>query len=117
MREIAPGIHHWTAHHDGIDARVSSYYVEPAGIVIDPMFPEDGGLDAFTRLAKPQQIVLTTGLHTRHADRFAEAFGALIRFSREGKERFGDRLEGEIYTEHEDIGPGVRAIHIGVLCP
>jgi hypothetical protein len=116
MREILPGIHHWTAHHDGIGARVSSYFVEPAGVLIDPMVPEDG-LDAFTGLTKPQQVVLTTGLHTRHADRFADAFGALIRFSSEGGERIGGALEGEVYNEHEDIAPGIRAIQIGVLCP
>ncbi len=42
MREIFPGVLHWTAFHDGINAPVSSYFVEPAGIVIDPITPEGG---------------------------------------------------------------------------
>ena len=33
--ELLPGLYHWTAFHPGIGSRVSSYYVEPAGVVID----------------------------------------------------------------------------------
>jgi hypothetical protein len=42
MREILPGVFHWTAFHEPIGARVSSHYVQSAGIVIDPKVPEEG---------------------------------------------------------------------------
>jgi hypothetical protein len=116
MREIFPGVLHWTAFHDHIDANVSSYYVEPAGVVIDPMVPPDG-FDAFSGRPRPQQVVLTSGLHTRHADRFAEAFDCPIRVSREGAERIGGALSVEPYNEPDEIAPGVRAIKVDVLCP
>ena len=116
MREIFPGVLHWTAFNPNIDASVSSYYVEPAGVLIDPMVPDDG-LDAFRGREKPQQVVLTSGNHTRHADRFADAFGCAIVTSREGAERIGDALSVEIYSDGDDVAPGVRAVHIGVLSP
>jgi hypothetical protein len=64
VRELFPGVHHWTAVHPAIALRVSSCYVEPAGVVIDPILPEDG-LDAFAGRDRTQRIVLTSGLHTR----------------------------------------------------
>src|SRR2546425_1160942 len=42
MRELRPGLFHWTTFHEGIRAAVSSYYVEPAGAVIDARVPEEG---------------------------------------------------------------------------
>jgi hypothetical protein len=117
MRELAPGIHHWTAFRDTIGMRVSSYWIEPAGVLIDPMLPEEG-LEAFgDGGVRPQQVLLTTGLHIRDAQRFGEAFGIPIRAPREARDRVGDRLDFEPYTDHEELAPGVRAIRIGVLCP
>ena len=115
MQEILPGLWHWTTFHDGIRARVSSYYVEPAGALIDPRVPDDG-LEVFAERARPQQVVLTIGLHRRHAERFAEAFGCTIRASREALERLGGDLDAEIYTAGDEIAPGVVAIHIGAIC-
>ena len=114
MREIFPGVLHWTAFNPTIDAPVSSYYVEPAGVLIDPMLPDEG-VDAFARGTRPQQVVLTSGNHTRHAQQFADAFGCPIVTSPEGAERIGGALSVETYRDGDDIAPGVRALHVGVL--
>lgn len=114
MQEIFSGVVHWTTVHDGIDAEVSSYYVEPAGVVIGPMTP-DGGLDALAGRTRPRQIVLTSGNHVRHADRFTEEFGCPIVVSREGAERIGGRLDVETYTQGGEIAPGVIAVEIGIF--
>ena len=116
MREIFPGVRHWTAFHPGIRADVSSYYVEPVGVLIDPMVPDEG-LDPFGEGPPPRQVVLTSGNHTRDAERFAEAFGIPIRVSAEGRERIGDALDVELYDACEEIAPGVQPIHVGVLSP
>lgn len=112
MQEIFPGVYHWTAYHEPISARVSSYYVQPAGIVIDPKIPEEG-LDALP--GAPQQVVLTIGLHHRDAPRFAEAFGIPIRASREAAERLRGRLDVEEFNDGDEVAPGVTAIRIGKL--
>jgi hypothetical protein len=117
MREIFPGVQHWTAFHPAIQAHVSSYYVESSGVLIDPMVPEEGLEAVVGDGPLPQQVVLTSGNHARDADRFADAFGIPIRASVEGKERLGDALDVEIYDSHEEVAPGVQAIHVGILSP
>jgi hypothetical protein len=118
MEEIAPGIHHWTAQHPEIDLRVSSYYVEPAGLLIDPLEPEDG-LDFFDSLDRPpQQVALTIGLHWRHSDRFRDRYGATIRAPASGMHRFeGTGREAEPFESGEEIAPGVTAIEMGGIAP
>jgi len=116
MQEILPGLLHWTTFHDGIRARVSSYYVEPAGALIDPRVPDEG-LDAFAGRGRPQQVVLTSGLHVRHATQFADAFGCIIRASREALERIGDDVETAPYGDGDEIAPGISAIHVGAIAP
>jgi hypothetical protein len=42
IREILPGIFHWTAVHPAIRTEVSCHYVEPARMLLDPLVPEEG---------------------------------------------------------------------------
>jgi hypothetical protein len=114
MEEIAPGLWHWTARHDGIGTRVSSYYVAPARIVIDPKLPEGDGL--FELPGAVEQVVLTSGHHGRDAGAVAEAYGVPIRASRQADEHLGGALPINRFDDGEEVAAGVRALHIGVLC-
>ena len=116
MKELIPGLFHWTTFHDAIRARVSSFYVEPAAALIDPRVPDEG-LDAFAGRRRPQQVVLTSGLHARHADRFADAFGCVVRASPQALDRLGGALEAEPYTDGDEVAPAITAVHIGKLSP
>jgi hypothetical protein len=120
MNEIAPGIHHWTARHPDIGMPVSSYWFEPAGIVIDPLEPEDG-MGFFDALdTPPQQVVLTSGLHWRHADRFRDRYDATIRVVEQGIARWreaGEEREAEPFGFGDEVAPGVVAHEIGCICP
>jgi hypothetical protein len=116
MQEILPGLFHWTTFHEGIGANVSSYYARPAEVIIDPRVPDEGP-GVFSELGAPQQVVLTTGLHTRHAKQLAEELGIPIRAPLQARERLGDELDFEPYNDADEIAPGVTAIEIDVLCP
>jgi hypothetical protein len=119
MNEVAPGIFHWTAMHPDLRMRVSSYYVAPAGIVIDPLEPEDG-MAFFDELdMPPQQVVLTSGLHWRHSDRFQDRYDATIRVVAEGIDRWGERSDrdAEPFQFGDEVAPGVVAHEIGSICP
>lgn len=116
MQTILPGLFHWTTFHDGIGARVSSYYVERAGALIDPREPEDG-IEAVGGDDRPQQVILTSGLHARHAERFAAAFGCVIRASPEALDRLDGALDAQVYSEGEEVAPGVTPIYIGAIAP
>jgi hypothetical protein len=110
--EVFPGVYHWTAFHEPIHARVSSYFIAPAGVVLDPKSPEDGW-DALPD--QPQQIVLTSGHHTRDAGELANTFGIPIRAAREAADYIGDTLEVETFGEGDEVAPGITAIQIGKL--
>lgn len=112
MRELFPGVFHWSTFHETIGSNVSSYYIQPAGIVLDPKVPEEG-FGAFP--AAPQQVVLTSGHHNRDAQQFADEFGIPIRVSRESAEYLGGRLEVVQFGDGDEVAPGVTAIHIGKL--
>jgi hypothetical protein len=117
MQEILPGIHHWTALHPKIKTRVSSYYVEPAGALLDPMLPDEG-LEWFeSRETKPQQILLTNRHHYRDSDRFREAFDLPVRASKPGLHEFEGGPEVEGFEFGDELAPGIKAIEIGGICP
>src|SRR4051812_9572880 len=121
MRELLPGVWHWTAFHDSIGQDVCSYWIEPAGIVIDPMVPPDVGLDWFdARDIRPQQAVLTIGLHWRHSEQFAERWRIPIRVPWPALERYeGTDRPGKCakYEWGDEVAPGVTAVEIDAIAP
>jgi hypothetical protein len=114
VREILPGLYHWSAFHPPINAMVSSYYFEPARIAIDPKIPEQG-LEALP--SRPEQVVLTIGLHDRDAAQFAREFDAPIRVPEPALARLGDSLAAQPYHDGEEIARGVRGIAIDAIAP
>jgi hypothetical protein len=116
IREVLPGVHHWTAIHPRIRLPVDSYYIEPARMVLDPMVPREG-LEWFEQRKAPNQIVLTNRHHLRHSERYAEAFGCPIRCSDTGLHEFerGPKVEG--FAFGEELAPGITAHQLGAICP
>lgn len=116
IREVLPGVYHWTAIHPRIRLPVDSYYIEPARVVLDPMVPREG-LEWFGRREAPSQIVLTNRHHLRHAERYVEAFGCPIRCSEAGLHEFerGPKVEG--FAFGEQLASGIAAHRLGAICP
>jgi hypothetical protein len=116
MREIAPGIWHWTAFHEGIRSRVSSYYVQPSRVVIDPMLPEADGLDWFAERGV-DRILLTNRHHYRHSDRFTAALGCPVLCHEAGLHEFEGGPDVQGFSFEEQVANGIVAREVGVLCP
>jgi hypothetical protein len=116
IREVLPGVYHWTAIHPRIRLPVDSYYIEHARVLLDPMVPREG-LDWFERRETPEQIVLTNRHHLRDGERYVEVFGCPIRCSEAGLHEFehGHRVEGFAYGE--ELAPGIIAHQVGAICP
>lgn len=116
IREVLPGVHHWTAMHPRIRLPVDSYYLDAAGVVLDPMVPREG-LEWFERRKPPTAIVLTNRHHLRHSERYAERFACPIRCSERGLHEFerGPTVEG--FAFGEEPAPGVTAHQLGSICP
>ena len=118
IEETLTGVHHWTAFRPALRQRVSSYYIEPAGILIDPAVPEDVGLEWFeARDVAPQQVVLTNHHHWRDSDRFVEAFGCVVRIHLRGIDLLEEGRTAEPFNDADEVGPGVTAIEIGKIGP
>ena len=116
IREVLPGVHHWTTFHPRIRLPVDSYYIEPARTVLDPTVPREG-LEWFERRATPSQVVLTNRHHLRHSERYADAFGCPIRGSAAGLHEFehGPAVEG--FAFGDELAPGITALELGSICP
>jgi hypothetical protein len=117
--EIAPGIHHWTAHHEGIGMTVHSYALVVDGSVslVDPMLPPEG-LDAFRGGLEPKRILLTNRHHLRHSERFVDEFGCAVLCHEAGLHEFDDddpAVKG--FAFGDEVAPGIVALEVGAITP
>ena len=118
MREVLPGTFHWTTLHPRIHIPVSSYWLDEAGVLIDPLVPTEEGLEWFAgRRAHPTAVLLSNRHHYRESARFVEAFGCTVHCNRAGMHEFthGETIEG--FDPGDLLPGGVRACEVGGLCP
>ena len=116
VREILPGIQHWTAFHEGIGMDVSSYWVGDDPItLLDPLLPGEG-LDWFREHGPPGQILLTNRHHYRHSDKFVEAFGCPVLCERSGLHEFEGGPEVEAFDFGDKLGAAITAHEMGAIC-
>lgn len=118
-REIRPGLFHWTATHPKIQIQVSSYWLAPAGVLLDPLLPP-GGLEWLRAAGPPKHVILTNRHHWRHCSEIVAAFDCPVWCNEEGLHE----LEGEPGYDHVrgfragDLLPdGIESHEVGVLCP
>ncbi len=123
MREIAPGLWHWTARHDHIASDVSSYYLLPERVAIDAMIPSEG-IAWFAQHGAPEHVLLSNRHHDRDAWRLQAEFGCTVHcvenglYELEGRGSavgfaFGDQLPGGVVVHEVDaICPDETALHL-----
>lgn len=115
MREILPGVWHWTTVHEVHGIEISSYHLEEERVVIDPCVPAEG-LDWFVAHGPPATALLTNRHHYRHSGRFAERFGCRVLVNRLGAQEFGPDRPVETFGVGDHLPGGVEAIAIGGIC-
>jgi len=104
MKEILPGVFHWTRMHPKIGIEVSSYWLRPERVLLDPLVP-DAGLDAFDEA--PEHVLLTNRHHWRESDRFVERFGCTVWCSEPGLHEFADGREVRGFRFGDELPGGV----------
>jgi hypothetical protein len=115
MDEIADGLFHWTALHEGIGEDVHSHFHERSGTLFDPMEPAEG-VGWFERTGRvPQRIVMSNRHHTRHIDRFREAYDIPGLCHEAGLHALPDHVQP--FAFGDELAPGVQALEVGVLTP
>lgn len=115
-REIADGLFHWTAIHPEIRVQVSSYYLEPERVVLDPLLPA-GGLAWLQSHGPPEHILLTNRLHSRHSSTLIAAFDCALWCNRSGLHHLRPSLRARAFDGGDELPGGIRAIQIGAICP
>jgi len=115
---ILPGLFHWTARHPKINSEVSSYWLEPSGVLFDPLVPPTEGLEWFaSRPTAPSAILLSNRHHSRESARFAERFHTPIYCNRAGLHEFthGEQIQG--FSPGDRLPGDVVAHEVGGICP
>ncbi len=115
MRELLPGLWHWTTQHPNIGQEVSSYYLAGAAALLDPMVPADG-MGAFDSLPTPRHVVLSCRHHDRDHARFVDTFGADFHVPENGVHEY----PGEDVTPYavgDQVVPGITAVANGPIAP
>lgn len=116
MREIAPGLWHWTARHGHIHIDVSSYCLLAERVLIDPLFPAEG-LAWFEEHGAPEHVLLTNRHHDRDAWRLREAFGCTVHCVRSGLHELEGRGPVEAFEFGDELPGGAIAHEVDVICP
>ncbi len=117
MREIAPGIWHWTSPHPNHGQQVSSYLLPEFGVLIDPLVPDEL-LDRLDELGRPSEALLTNRHHWRDGTKLAERFGLTVRAPRLGMHEFADDDPVEPYDFGDQLAGGeIAAYEVGAICP
>lgn len=118
MHEPLPGIFHWSARHPKLHVEVSCYWLDGAGVAIDPLVPPDVGLEWFAeRPHPPAAVLLSNRHHYRESDRFVERFACPVLCNRAGLHEFthGESVEG--FEIGARLPGGAVACEMGAICP
>lgn len=119
-REILPGLWHWTASHPKIGIEVSSYFVQPARVLLDPLLPPGAGLAWLREHGPPAQVVLTNRHHWRHCTEIGAAFDCPVWCNEAGLHEL-EGVEGRERVRGFRAGAllpgGIESHEVGVLCP
>lgn len=116
MREIAPGLWHWTARHPHIGSEVSSYYLLPERVLLDPMLPPDGP-GWFDGHPSPEHVLLTNRHHDRDAWKLRDAFGCEVHCIANGVHELAGRGPVTAFEFGDELPGAVRACEVGAICP
>lgn len=116
-RQIANGLYHWTSVHPEIHVAVSSYYIEPERVALDPLLPEVVGLEWFRAHGRPEHILLTNRHHSRHSAELVAEFGCTVWCNRAGLEHLAPVLRARPYVGGDELPGGIAAVQIGAICP
>jgi hypothetical protein len=116
MKEILPGVFHWTTVHEQHQIVISSYLLADLGVLLDPRVPADG-VEWLRQHGPPRDILLTNRLHYRHSGKLAELFGCTVWCNEAGLEQFDSGQQVKPFRFGDRLPGGIEALEVGALCP
>ena len=116
MREILPGLWHWTAFYEHIGAPVGSHYLAAERVLIDPMIPPEG-VDWFRQHGEPEHVLMSNRHHDRDAWRLRDEFGCTVHCVRNGMYEIEGRGPAEPFDFGDELPGGVVVYEVDAICP
>jgi hypothetical protein len=116
VRELTPGLWHWTAWHEHIRSEVSSYYLADDRVLIDPIEPPEGS-DWFRQQGVPEHVLLTNRHHDRHSWRLQDEFGCSVHCISNGVYELEGRGPVEPFDFGDELPGGVIVHEVDAICP
>jgi hypothetical protein len=117
VQEVLTDVFHWTAIHPNIHVEVSSYWLDGAGVLIDPLVPAEGLAWFAERPVAPTAVLLSNRHHYREADRFVERFGCTVHCNDAGLHEFAGAQAVQGFEVGDWLPGGVIACELGAICP
>jgi hypothetical protein len=103
--------------HPRIHLEVSSYWLEHAGVLIDPLIPPDVGLEWFEhRSTPPAAIMLSNRHHYRDSAPLQRAFDCPAYCNRAGMHEFTDADRVVAFDPGDSLPGPITACEVGALC-
>ena len=115
MREIRPGLWHWTAIHPVIGKKVSGYRLAAERVLLDALIPEEGA--EVLGDPPPTDVLLTNRHHWRGCTELIAAFGVTVHVPRSGLHEFGLDRPVTPYDPGDELPGGAVVYEVGHLCP
>ena len=117
-QQIIAGIWHWTAPYSNIGGTlVSSYWLDEAGVLIDPLTP-DAVLEWLSRRpTPPTAVVLANRHHYRNCAAINERFGCQVHVPAAGMHAFTQGEPVVPYEPGDELPGGLVAVEVGALSP
>jgi hypothetical protein len=114
MREILPGVFHWSMYYEKIKVEVSSYYLAGPKVLLDPLLPvgEASGLEAGV-----DHIVLTNRHHYRDSGALVERYGCTVWCVESGLHEFTSGETVLPFKAGENLPGDIQTMAIGSICP
>jgi hypothetical protein len=115
MREIAPGLWHWTAVHPNLGKPVSSYYLHEERVALDPLLPNEG-IEWFAA-RPPEHVVLSNRHHGRDSFKLNDAYGAEVHCISNGLHEVAGHGPVTPFEFGDELPGGIAVHEVGVICP
>jgi hypothetical protein len=115
MREIAPGLWHWTAVHPNIGKAVSSYYLAEERVALDPLLPAEG-IEWFAD-RPPEHVLLTNRHHERDSFKLHAAFGTQVHCISNGVYALDGHGPVTPFEFGDELPGGIVVHEVGAICP
>lgn len=116
MREIVPGLWHWSARHERIGVDVSSYYLSRERVAIDPMLPP-AGIEWLEEHGTPEHALLTNRHHDRQAWDLQRRFGTVVHCISNGMHELEGRGPAEPFEFGDELPGGAVVYEVDAICP